>query len=116
APDCPGGEDELADNCERVSCFDSKDNPTLIPKIFLCDGVPDCPPVVGSSTQIFDEDECVFCGGSEQKVSSLYVCDGKKDCADGSDEGECFHCDNGGVIPRWMICDGRFDCGPSGDD
>ena len=115
-PDCPGGEDELADNCERVSCFDSKDNPTLIPKIFLCDGVPDCPPVVGSGSQIFDEDECVFCGQSEEKVSSLYVCDGKKDCADGSDEGECFRCDNGGVIPRWMICDGRFDCGPGGDD
>lgn len=112
--ECFGGEDEA--DCENVSCFDDPDFPTLIPRAFLCDGVPDCPPIESLNGRVLDEDECMFCGDSDEMISAAYVCDGFPDCADGSDEQECFLCDNGTVIPRWMICDGHAQCGPDGGD
>jgi len=77
------------------------------------------PPSAFSSCALACEPSVFVCGSGEQ-ISSDAKCDDFQDCADGSDEFDCFSsqfvCFNSGFsIPESFVCDGGQDC-PDGED
>lgn len=106
--DCDEGEDEA--DCEQRPCLDGEG--TMVPFAWLCDGDRDCPGFIDDPNRAVDEDQCVPCSDGSGVVHSFGVCDAWPDCADASDEQQCFYCDlaNNEPYPRWVLCDGIENC------
>lgn len=132
---CPDQFLLLADNktCEP-HCTDRQfacggPDAKCIPKLWYCDGEPDCsdasdepgPDICGARICPVGEFQC----GNHNCTRPFQLCDGNDDCGDGTDELDCdkpcdpwmFKCGTTGkCIPRRFTCDGDDDCGDRSDE
>ncbi|RCN53216.1 Low-density lipoprotein receptor domain class A [Ancylostoma caninum] len=132
---CPDQFVLLGDNktCEP-NCTDRQfacggDDAKCIPKLWYCDGEPDCRD--GSDEPGKDICGLRICPAGEFQCANhnctrpFQLCDGNDDCGDGSDEQDCdkpcdpwmFKCAaTGKCIPKRFTCDGDDDCGDRSDE
>ncbi|KAL1439869.1 hypothetical protein MTO96_009701 [Rhipicephalus appendiculatus] len=77
----------------EFSCGSSNDS--CIPRLLLCDGVPDCPNAE-DERQCDGKDTCpegyYYCRDPSSCLHQSKLCDGRPDCSDGSDESLCYAC------------------------
>uniref|UniRef100_A0A224Z239 Low-density lipoprotein receptor n=1 Tax=Rhipicephalus zambeziensis TaxID=60191 RepID=A0A224Z239_9ACAR len=77
----------------EFSCGSS--NGSCIPRLLLCDGVPDCPNAE-DERQCDGKDTCpegyYYCRDPSSCLHQSKLCDGRADCSDGSDESLCYAC------------------------
>ena len=58
----------------------------------------------------------IMCGSGET-IPAAWQCDGEADCADESDEYDCFfNCGDGQVVNKHDQCDGEYDCFNGADE
>ncbi|PIO59304.1 Low-density lipoprotein receptor domain class A, partial [Teladorsagia circumcincta] len=116
-------------NCTDRQFACGGDDAKCIPKLWYCDGEPDCRD--GSDEPGKDICGIRICPVGEFQCSNhnctrpFQLCDGNDDCGDGSDEQECdkpcdpwmFKCAaTGKCIPKRFTCDGDDDCGDRSDE
>lgn len=112
--------------------FLCRDDSYCIPRVWLCDGEPDCH---DSSDEVNCHGNCTgFQCKDKECIPEHWHCDLNEDCEDGTDELGCgnltvsessnstcdldsahFLCRDGQCLPPQKVCDGKSDC-KDGDD
>ncbi|CAJ0568186.1 unnamed protein product, partial [Mesorhabditis spiculigera] len=116
-------------NCTERQFACGGDDAKCIPKLWYCDGEPDCADksdepgeeICGQRICPVGEFQCK----NHNCTRPFQMCDGYDDCGDGSDEMDCdkacdpwmHKCKNTGkCIPKRFTCDGDDDCGDRSDE
>ncbi|XP_071523336.1 low-density lipoprotein receptor-like isoform X1 [Panulirus ornatus] len=121
-------------NSCSITAFRCKTGDACIPKLWECDGSPDCVDGSDEDPEKCPERTCKqteFRCGDGKCIPDRWLCDSEPDCSDGSDEDlkhcydlECkadeFTCHNRGnisnCIPLNWVCDGEPDCDDHSDE
>lgn len=108
----------LAKCLNKMNCAE-KTGQELCVSIYF-DALKQCPqPTKATTAQL--EIECggavpMKCGSGEA-VPLYWLCDGEADCADMSDESDCFFsCGDGQLVGKLDQCDGEYDCNNGADE
>ncbi|UMM10088.1 hypothetical protein L5515_000020 [Caenorhabditis briggsae] len=116
-------------NCTDRQFACGGDDAKCIPKLWYCDGEPDCrdgsdepgDSICGQRICPVGEFQCT----NHNCTRPFQICDGNDDCGDGTDEQNCdkacdpwmFKCAaTGRCIPKRFTCDGDDDCGDRSDE